>query len=148
MPSVRTHTFPSICAPVSLHSFSTCICMRCEELNYIRMFVAHYPSSYSPHVDVDLTSPLPLQVYQEVFKVSVDAFDLYIGFASEIKCPAPTRYQFWLKGKSEDQTKCVLASCNHIHCPHHPIYCMGYSTSFHNWTISCRTIMHITCEGH
>ena len=89
-----------------------------------------------------VTSPLPLQVYQEVFKVSVDAFDLYIGFASEIKCPAPTRYQFWLKGKSEDQTKCVLASCNHIHCPRHPIYCMGYSTSFHNWTISCRTIMH------
>ena len=51
-----------------------------------------------------------LQVYQEVFKTAVDAFDLYIGFASDIKCPAPTRYQFWLKGKTEDQTKYVTIS--------------------------------------
>lgn len=70
-----------------------------------------------------------LQVYQEVFKVAVDEFDLYIGFAPDIKCPAPTRYQFWLKGRTDDMSKCVP---KRIHCLHMTFF--AWANQHHEWT--------------
>ena len=86
--------------------------------------------SYPPHtMCACLASPTPLQVYQEVFKVAVDEFDLYIGFAPDIKCPAPTRYQFWLKGRTDDMSKCVP---KRIHCLHMTFY--AWANQHHEWT--------------
>jgi hypothetical protein len=45
----------------------------------------------------------------EVFRSPVDEFDLYIGFAPDVKCPAPTRYQFCLRARTEDKSKYFCA---------------------------------------